>query len=347
MLLNHISRSGVSRIERLASRESFILTVIKPYAVFTEFPAKINFFVVYDRGKIQQANFKILDQTAGLEDAVQRRLHVFRQLRMLAPQLCQFLVGHQDAAHHHNARRYGVQVVIKPRELLAAIHCFDEEGLQLLPRTLRLRQREKPRLGFRPILLRQIIVFVSHTIPSWFGARRAGETARTWPGTMLTQREHAVEGNPCMVPRALFDRNAVHNFSGRQIFERPQQVFRRNTEHRRANANASVEGDYPAVFQFLTEPVHEVDFGSHCPLRTWLRSSHGFNNSLCRSDLVGGLRHLKLAFRVHDHTNSRILAPYSLHLLHGKPLVNGTVSLPQNYARVSNEIGRASCRERG
>src|SRR5882724_283602 len=94
-------------VERLAAGESFVLTMIKTNAVLAELPAKINLFIADDRRKVEQADFEILDDAAGFQDAVERGLQRFRELRMLHADGGQLIVRHNHAAHHHDARGYG------------------------------------------------------------------------------------------------------------------------------------------------------------------------------------------------------------------------------------------------
>ena len=54
----------IARVQRLAAGVPFILPVVITDAVFAEFPAQVNFLVVHDGGKIEQANIEILDKTA-------------------------------------------------------------------------------------------------------------------------------------------------------------------------------------------------------------------------------------------------------------------------------------------
>src|ERR1700676_4229297 len=66
-LLQLRAGAEVTRVQRLASGVAFILPVVIPDAVFAELPAQINFLVVHDGGKIQQADVEILDEAPGGE----------------------------------------------------------------------------------------------------------------------------------------------------------------------------------------------------------------------------------------------------------------------------------------
>ena len=77
-LLHGVARAEIARVERLASGESLVLSMIKTNAVLAEFPAEIDFLVVDDRRKIEQANVEILDDASGFENAVQRGLQMIR-----------------------------------------------------------------------------------------------------------------------------------------------------------------------------------------------------------------------------------------------------------------------------
>src|SRR5437879_12597243 len=68
---------------------------------------------------------------------------------------------------------------------------------------------------------------------------------------MLTQTQHAVESNPRMVSSPLVNGNTVNDVALAQIFERPEEMLRRDAKHGGANANAGIERDDLVVFQFL------------------------------------------------------------------------------------------------
>src|SRR6266404_2146546 len=95
---------------------------------------------------------------------------------------------------------------------------------------------------------------------------------------MLSQTQHAVEGNPGMVARALIDGDAVHYVALAQIFERPEEMLRSDTEHRRADANAGIERDDFVILQFLAETVDEVNFRADGPFGAGGRSLDGFDD---------------------------------------------------------------------
>ena len=64
-LLDGIAVIGVARVDGFAAGEAFVLAVIEADAIFAEAPAEIDFLAVDARGKIEQADFEILDDAAG------------------------------------------------------------------------------------------------------------------------------------------------------------------------------------------------------------------------------------------------------------------------------------------
>src|SRR5258708_315408 len=77
ILLHGVAGAGIAWIDRLASGESFVLAVIIANAVFAQFPAKINLFVVNDGKEIQKADVQILDHASGFQNTVQRTFETF------------------------------------------------------------------------------------------------------------------------------------------------------------------------------------------------------------------------------------------------------------------------------
>src|SRR3981081_1788746 len=117
---------------------------------------------------------------------------------------------------------------------------------------------------------------------------------------MLAQTQHTVESNPRMVASALVHGNAVNDIAFAEIFERPEEMLRGDTEHRRADANAGIERNDFVILQFLAEAVDEVDFRADCPHRAGWRSLDGLDDALGRTDLIGGLGALEAGFGMRD-----------------------------------------------
>src|SRR5215467_14057575 len=103
-LLHGVVGPQVARIDRLAAGEAFILAMIVANAIFAEFPAEIDLFVINDRRKIEQPDVQVLDNAAGFQNLVERRFQRLGQPRMLAPQLGQRFVRYDESTHHHNSR---------------------------------------------------------------------------------------------------------------------------------------------------------------------------------------------------------------------------------------------------
>src|SRR5688572_32512655 len=77
----------------------------------------------------------------------------------------------------------------------------------------------------------------------------------------LRDREHTVEGNFIPVLLLVGYDDAVVHAPFDQLFENPEQMIRRHTEHRRAEAPELIQRDHRLVRRDLVrKPVHEVDF---------------------------------------------------------------------------------------
>src|SRR5207249_10423595 len=92
------------------------------------------------------------------------------------------------------------------------------------------------------------------------------------------------------------------------------------------------------VLQFLAEAIDQVNFCAHGPLRADRRGLDGFDDTLGRADLIGGLGDLEAAFGMRDDANSRMLAADALDLLRREALVHGTITLPEDDARALNRF---------
>src|SRR5712691_5350304 len=163
-LLDLVAGAGVARVKGLASREAFVLAVIKTDAVLADLPAEIDVLVVDDGGKIEEADVEILDQTAGFENAVERGLHRLGKVIVFHAERRQFLVRDDYAAHHHNARGNGGEVIFQTSEFSPAIHGLDEERFEFLTHTLRFGQGKEALRWLRSFVLLLIVVFVCHHV---------------------------------------------------------------------------------------------------------------------------------------------------------------------------------------
>src|SRR5690242_8742762 len=70
---------------------------------------------------------------------------------------------------------------------------------------------------------------------------RAGQKLRIEPyRRMLTQTQHAVEGNTREMAGTLVDRDAVYHISGGEIVQRPKEMLGSDAKHGGANANTGI-----------------------------------------------------------------------------------------------------------
>src|SRR5580693_9480727 len=155
---------------------------------------------------------------------------------------------------------------------------------------------------------------------------------------MLAQSEHPVERNSRKVSRSFIDRNAVDDVAGDQVVQCPQKMLRGDAEHRGANAHAGIERHHFVIRKFLAEPIDQMNFGAHRPLRARRRCGDRLYDALGRADLVGGLGNLKAALRMNDYADARMLAAHAFDVAWGETLVDRAVALPQNYARSVNGL---------
>src|SRR6266567_116861 len=161
---------------------------------------------------------------------------------------------------------------------------------------------------------------------------------------MLTQTQHAVEGNSRIVTSALIDRNAVDDMAFAEIFKRPKEMLRGNAEHRGADADAGIERDDIAVAEFLAEAVDEVDFRAHSPLGAGGRGRNGLDDAFGRADLVGGLGDLEAAFGMNDDANAGMFAADALDLAQREALVHRAVAFPEDDTRVADGFRRIAAK---
>src|SRR5258708_13440530 len=119
--------------------------MIKTDAVFAELPAEKNLFVINERGKIEQAEFEILDHATRFENAAERGLEGLSELLVLRSKLGKLGIRHDHAAHHHDAGRHGRKILVETREFLAAIHGLNEQRFKFVAAPLPPPHYIKPR----------------------------------------------------------------------------------------------------------------------------------------------------------------------------------------------------------
>src|SRR6266853_5821586 len=164
-LLNDVAGAEVAGVERLAASEAFVLAMVKTNAVLAEFPAEIHILMVDDGGEIKEADVEVLDDAPGFENAIEGGLENLAQLVVLQADGGEFVVRDDDAAHHHDARGDGGELVFEAGQLFAGVHGFDEERLEFLARPLCFGQRKEPLWWFRSfVLFRIVVVFVGHRV---------------------------------------------------------------------------------------------------------------------------------------------------------------------------------------
>src|SRR6266567_2808662 len=161
---------------------------------------------------------------------------------------------------------------------------------------------------------------------------------------MLTQTQHAVEGNSRIVASALIDRNAVDDVAFAEVFKRPKEMLRGNAEHRGADADAGIERDDIAVPEFLAEAVDEVDFRAHSPLGAGRRGRNGLDDAFGRADFVGGLGDFEAAFGMNDDANAGMFAADALDLAQREALVHRAVAFPEDDTRVADGFRRIAAK---
>src|SRR5258708_17707937 len=140
---------------------------------------------------------------------------------------------------------------------------------------------------------------------------------------MLTQSEHAVEGNSRVVSSAFIDGDAVDDVAFAQIFEGPEEMLRGDAEHGGADADAGIERYDSVVFEFLAKAVDKVNFRANRPLGASRRRLNGLDDALGRADLVGRLCDLEAAFGMGIDANSMMLAAGQLAVFRRELLGNG------------------------
>src|SRR5258708_30896058 len=137
--------------------------MVKTDAILAKLPAEINILLVDDSREIEKTHVEVLDETSGFENAVQRRLERLSKLDVLHTHGSEFLVGHDHAAHHHDARGDGRKLVFQAGKFFAGIHGLDKERFEFLAGALCFRQREEAPRRVRRLVLFLIVVFFSHS----------------------------------------------------------------------------------------------------------------------------------------------------------------------------------------
>src|SRR6266478_739180 len=156
---------------------------------------------------------------------------------------------------------------------------------------------------------------------------------------MLTQSEHAVEGNSRVVAGAFVDGDTVDNVAFAQVLKRPKEMLRGDAKHGCANANAGIERDDSVVFEFLAKAVDKVNFRANRPLGASGRSLNSLDDALGRADLVGRLCVLDATLVIGHNSTARMFAADALDLLRGEALVHGAIALPEDDARAVDRLG--------
>jgi hypothetical protein len=157
--LDNVAGAEVAGVERFAIRESFVLAMIKPDAVFAELPTEINFLLVDYGREVKQADVQVLDEASGFENAIERGLERFGKPVVFHTDRGQFFVRNDHSAHHHDAGRNRREFAVQAREFLAGIHGLDKKGFEFLARALRFRQGKNALRRFRSFILLLIVVF--------------------------------------------------------------------------------------------------------------------------------------------------------------------------------------------
>ena len=100
-------------------------------------------------GKSSKADVEILDQAAGGKNFFEVGFHDFGEALLLHALFRKLRVGHQDAAHHQDARGNGGKILVEHGELFARANGFDQEGFEFLASAFRFSEREQAlwRLG--------------------------------------------------------------------------------------------------------------------------------------------------------------------------------------------------------
>jgi len=175
-LLNDVTWTEIAGIQRFATGKSFVLAMVETDAILAKPPAQVNFFVINQGRKVEQANLKIFDDATGFKDSIQGGLERFGQVLVLHAEGSQLVVRYDDPAHHGNSGGNCGQVGFQAGELLAAIHRFHKERLKLLAGALRLGEGKNSRFGLRRLILILFVVFIRHgdsVLAGSLGDRRA------------------------------------------------------------------------------------------------------------------------------------------------------------------------------
>src|SRR5258706_5903250 len=112
-------------------------------------------------------------------------------------------------------------------------------------------------------------------------------------------------------------------------------MLRCNAKHRGPHANAGIERHDLAIGHFFAKPIDQVNLRAYRPLRVRRRLRDSFDDAFGRADLIGDLRYLIAAFRMHDYANAGVLAADALDMLRLGALIDRSVAHPPDDTRLA------------
>ncbi len=115
-----------------------------------------------------------------------------------------------------------------------------------------------------------------------------------------------------------------------QILHSPAEVRGVDPEHRGALADRRREKEDFLVGRLALEAIDQIQFGPDRPSRPGRRGTHGLDDELGRSDEVGLVDDILVAFRMDDNLALRILLAKVIHMRRLKHLVHAAMALPED-----------------
>src|SRR5262245_35995921 len=142
--------------------------------------------------------------------------------------------------------------------------------------------------------------------------------------------KHAIQGHSGVGSDVGRNRDLIDDSSLEKVFQRPKQVRRVDTKHRRTEAAAIVQRNDEAVRVLFLQSIDEMDFRTDRKLAAGRRLADAFDDVFGRTDIIAKLRNFEPALGMTDDSNPWILCAYLLRVLRQEPLVYGAVTFTEN-----------------
>src|SRR5205807_1921778 len=161
--------------------------------------------------------------------------------------------------------------------------------------------------------------------------------------SLIDARQHAVEGDLGPVFLVFGDDDAVVHLTINEPFQDPEQMVRRHTEHRRAEAADGIERKHGlAGLHHLCEPIYQMQLRADRPGRPRCAFSDLADDVLRGTAVVGRLYDIPWYLGMHNHAYARMLFANPLDLGGREALVNRAMPFPEDHPGPLKSFGGKS-----